>query len=374
MNRVRIKKFLLLALVAAGIGGSSVSLGDEIAETTAWPRLPERAGPVDLPAQEWPLRPGPRQIRVLVHYPAGVRSSVKPSTGVMLSLHNWGGTDCGGTADPGTLARRLDVVALCVNYLQSGKQDAVDGPEPYDFGYLQALDALRALAWTCRELRESQVPFAAGRLYCAGASGGGNVTLMAQKLAPRTFACVVDMCGMKKLSDDIAFNLPGGSGLNARYVREPGHPYSLSADHQELRFLGNRKHLAVQQAIGSTARIVTIHGRQDSTCPFPDAEEMVDAMRAEGLPVEPHFIGPEDLDGKVFTSAGHPLGDRTEILLRKAGKYMLPNAPEALERTGPSDFDRREPIRYPTTNGDFVVDYSNGWPEGRFEPAPARPK
>lgn len=30
---------------------------------------------------------------------------------------------------------------------------------------------------------------------------------MANKLVPRTFACVVDMCGMKKLSDDVAFDL-----------------------------------------------------------------------------------------------------------------------------------------------------------------------
>ena len=39
------------------------------------------------------------------------------------------------------------VVALCVNYLQSGRKEAINGQEPYDFGYLQALDALRALYW-----------------------------------------------------------------------------------------------------------------------------------------------------------------------------------------------------------------------------------
>jgi hypothetical protein len=178
------------------------------------------------------------------------------------------------------------------------------------------------------------------------------------------------MCGMKKLSDDLAFNLPGGSGLNARYVREPGHPYSLTPDQQELRFLGNRQHLAVQRSLGPTARIVTIHGREDTTCPFEDAVEMVDAMKAEGVPVEPHFIGPEDLDGEVFTSAGHPLGNRTEIVLRTAGKYLSPDGPETLTRQGPSDFDRRQSVRYPTSNGSFVIDYANGFPEARFESAP----
>jgi hypothetical protein len=36
---------------------------------------------------------------------------------LMLTLHNWGGSDCAGTADPRALADRLNVVALCVNYL-----------------------------------------------------------------------------------------------------------------------------------------------------------------------------------------------------------------------------------------------------------------
>jgi hypothetical protein len=73
-----------------------------------------------------------------------VLKNVNASTGLMLTLHNWGGSGCAGTADPVALAQRYNVVALCVDYLQSGKQAAIDDPEPYDFGYLQALDALRA--------------------------------------------------------------------------------------------------------------------------------------------------------------------------------------------------------------------------------------
>ena len=39
----------------------------------------------------------------------------------------------------------FDVVAIGVDYLQSGRQASIEDPEPYDFGWLQALDALRAL-------------------------------------------------------------------------------------------------------------------------------------------------------------------------------------------------------------------------------------
>ena len=172
-----------------------------------------------IPAQDWPLRPGPRQVRVLVHYPDGTRSSVGPRTGIFLTLHNWGGTDCAGTASPQVLAKEVNVVALGVNYLQSGPEDSIKGPEPYDFGWLQGLDALRALWLVCHELDSAKQPFARGRLFATGGSGGGNVTLMANKLAPRTFTCIVDMCGMKKLSDALAYNLPAADGLNARYSR-----------------------------------------------------------------------------------------------------------------------------------------------------------
>ena len=74
------------------------------------------------------------------------------------------------------------------------------------------------------------MPFASGRIYATGGSGGGNVSLMANKLAPRTFACTIDLCGMKKLSDDIAYNLPGGSGLDARWSRDPKSSNYLSPD------------------------------------------------------------------------------------------------------------------------------------------------
>lgn len=361
---------LLLCLMAVSSGfwpGSSLLAQDN------WPALPAMDAAIEVPAQEWPLRPGPRTVRVLVHYPQGTLESVTPQTGLMLTLHNWGGTDCVGTADPRELARELNVVAVCVNYLQSGRADSIEAPEPYDFGYLQALDALRAL-WCVRNgLLQQSVPFADDRVYCTGGSGGGNVTLMANKLAPRTFACVIDMCGMKKLSDDIAFNLPGGSSLNARWSRDPDSPHYLSPAAQELRFVAHPAHLQEMRRLQATSRIITIHGTEDSTCPFADAQEMVQGLQQAGLAVEPHFITAADLDGKVFTSAGHALGNRTQIVLTVAGRYLRPDSPEALRRNGPSDFARQAAIRYAATGGTWVIDYVAGYPVGRFEPAAAGP-
>ncbi|MCE9527399.1 MAG: DUF2920 family protein [Planctomycetales bacterium] len=340
----------------------------------AWPELPAANGAVFIPAQEWPQRPGPRQVKVLVHFPGGKLENVKAETGIMLSLHNWGGEDCIGTADPQTLADKFNVVALCVNYLQSGKKDSIDGPEPYDCGYLQALDALRAVWFVRNGLTTKKIPFSAGRVYTTGGSGGGNVSLMAGKLAPRTFACIVDLCGMKKLSADIAFHLPGGSDLDARWSRDPKSKDYLTPDEQDIRFAAHPRHLTLMNQLGNSCKTIVVHGVSDTTCPFADAQELMENLKVAGLDVEPHCIFAKDLDGEVFTSSGHSLGNRTKIVLQVAGKYLTPGSPNLLVRRGNTDFDLRdELVRYQTPSGEFVISYAAGFPVGRFEPRAPSP-
>lgn len=337
----------------------------------AAPPLPEKMGAVSIPAQEWPLKPGPREITVYTRYPgAGAQlAGVRPSTGLMLSLHNWGGTGSGGSADPGVLSNTYDVIAISVDYLQSGKQASINDPEPYDYGWLQALDALRALHYVFDGLKQRGIAFDSRRIFTTGGSGGGNVSLMANKLAPRTFTAVIDMCGMKKLSDEIAFNLPGGSSLDARYVRDPSHAYCLSSDAQAIRFVANPPHLATMKRIGATAKIISVHGSEDTTCPFADAEECAANMRTAGLDFTFVPVTKEMLDGKVFSNTGHSLGNRTLIVDQVAGKYLTPKSPDALHRNGATDFERKEEIRYQTAGGAWIVNYDQGYPVGRFEPA-----
>ena len=340
------------------------------ASAESWPDLPIKNGSVEIPAQEWRHRPGPRTVRVSVHYPKGTLASVDSKTGLMLTLHNWGGTDCAGTASPTALASRLNVVAICVNYLQSGRADSINGPEPYDHGYLQALDSLRALFFVYDGLKKSEHPFDRGRIFATGGSGGGNVTQMCNKLAPRTFACVIDMCGMAKLSDDIAFDDPGGSGLNARWSREKSSPNYLSPAHQEIRFVGKPEHLAVMKRLRNPTKIVVVHGRDDRTCPFEDKVELVENMKAAGLDVEPHFLSKQDLDGKIFTSTGHALGNRTEIVFKVAEQYLAPERKKTSRRVRkPNDFERRDSFGFPVTDGEFVISYSRGFPVGHFVPS-----
>lgn len=330
-----------------------------------WPTLPAENGSAVLPAQDWKFQDGPRSITAYVYYPGKALANVNEKTGLFLSLHNWGGTNSAGTADPQFLADRYNVVAICVDYLQSGKYDAATDP-PYDFGYLQGLDTLRGLYWVFHGLKESGHAFNDSRLYATGGSGGGNVTEMANKLAPRTFAAIIDMCGMAKLSNDIAFDVPGGSKLNAGYSRDPSSPRYLSPDAQALRDLGNPVHLRQMVGYGQRTRIFVVHGTGDGVCTFADKRQMVHQMRAAGMPVNALFLEEKHLDGVVFKSTGHSLGDRTMIVAYMADPELLPDSPDRVERPGPCDFERGDAICYTTPNGCWEISYAAGYPVGRF--------
>lgn len=349
--------------IAVGLAAVFVVASAAHAET--WPALPPENGTIAVPAQEWPRAPGPREVKAYVYYPGGELRNVTARTGLMLSLHNWGGTHATGAPDPRQLADRFNVVAICVDYLQSGQWKLTGAP--YDFGYFQALDALRALYAVDSGLERLGKPFNRGRIFSTGGSGGGNVTLMANKLAPRTFTAIIDLCGMAKLSDDIAFGLPGRTTLNAGYSRDPASPDYLSPDDQEIRFVGNPAHLKVMKRLGNRAKIIIVHGVDDASCPVSDAREMAANMHQAGLDVEPHFITKADLDGEAVKTTGHALGDRTRIVIRFAARYLSPDSPEALVRRTRGDFDRRDEIRYPTTGGCFVISYEKGYPFGQFE-------
>ncbi|MBX3180825.1 MAG: DUF2920 family protein [Candidatus Hydrogenedentes bacterium] len=338
------------------------------ADDRAWPSLPETNATAALPAQDWAFQEGPRAITAYVYYPGGSLANVNEQTGLFLSLHNWGGTGARGTADPEFLANRYNVVAICVDYLQSGKYDNPTMP-PYDFGYLQALDAIRALYWVFDGLKQGGHAFHAGRVYATGGSGGGNVSQMANKLAPRTFAAIVDMCGMAKLSDDIAFGIEGGSSLNAGYSQDPESPEYLTPDAQALRDLGNPVHLKQMVDWGQETMIFVVHGTADDVCPFEDKRAVVRNMVAAGMPVTALFLEDAHLDGEVFKSTGHSLGDRTRIVAHMADAQLRPDSPDAAVRQGATDFERRETLCYTTPNGCWEISYAAGYPVGRFVPS-----
>jgi len=307
-------------------------------------------------AQEWPFQPGERKVRMFVQEPA---AGITANTGLMLVLHNWGGV----YNSPEylkwckTFADRFNVVAMSVNYLQSGP-GSWSSEKPYDHGYLQAMDCLRALHTVWKQLKDKGVAFNEHRVYSMGGSGGGNVTEMVMKLAPRTFACGVDICGMPGLTDAIAYGTGEGTSLNAGYGKDPAKPNYLTPDMQEIRDFGNLAHCKLLHAANPGLQIVIVHGTRDTTCPpIPKVEQYANMLRA-GLAVDGHFLTEADVDGTVITTTGHPVGNRELVVIKYADVYMKEDGKLKKATAGPSDFTRGGTFEYPTSGGKFVIDFA----------------
>ena len=360
----------VLKVPSAGAGLILLALTDITGGATA---LPEPAVASPLPedsafaAQPWPFHPGPRTVNMYVAAPA---AGITAHTGIMLCLHNWGGR-YNQTTYKGwcrAFAERYNVIAISVNYLQSGGgEPTIPGVKPYDHGYLQAMDCLRAIYHVRQRLKAAGIAFHPHRCYAMGGSGGGNVSLMVNKFAPHTFACVVDICGMPGLTDGIAYGTGEyGSHLNAGYSKDPASPAYLSPDMQEIRNPGLPAHLAIQYKANPNNKVVIVHGLDDRSCPVVHAITMFRNMVAAGFHPDGHFLTERDVDGTIITTTGHRVGNREKVTEKFADDYLLESGRLAATVAGPDDFERKSLVVYPTRGGRTIIDFS-GPPTIRFE-------
>ena len=320
--------------------------------------MPEVKKLIRVPGQEYRFQPGKREFEVYVKYPA---KGINSNTGFMLVSHNWGGTWKYTQPWCDLLSDRFNLICLSVNYLQSGeaKHDKV----PYDHGLLQAMDCLRALYVVQQELDSKNIKFNRQRFYAAGASGGGNVSLMVNKLAPSTFGCIVDLCGMPGLTNDIAF---GVGKLNAGYSKDPASPKYLTAAMQEIRDPGNPAHLKMIKKLNPNNKVVIVHGLDDRSCNPADKMLIASAMVRAGFRPDTHFLTANDVDGKIVRDTRHSIGNRPEVISKFGFNYLAENGKFAAVISGKNDFDARHEVVYPVTGGKYIISFKD-MPTIRFE-------
>ncbi len=299
--------------------------------------------------QEYRFRPGAREVEYYIHVPC---QGISANTGLMLLLHNWGGTWKMTAPLCDQLSDRFNLICLSVNYLQSGesKHDEV----PYDHGLLQAMDCLRALYEVQRNLDAAKISFNRRRIYAAGASGGGNVSLMVNKLAPSTFGCVIDLCGMPGLTNDIAFGI---GSLDAGYSKDPASPKYLTPAMQEIRDPGNPAHLLIQKNANPDNQVVIVHGLDDTSCNPADKMLIASNMVRMGFRPATHFLTKADVDGTLITTTGHAIGNRPEIIAKFGGAYIGEEGPLVKLIPDKSDLDARRKVVYPVTGGRYVISF-----------------
>jgi dipeptidyl aminopeptidase/acylaminoacyl peptidase len=116
---------------------------------------------------------------------------------------------------------------------------------------------------------------ARGRLACAGRSYGGYLTLASLVFHPDLFAAGVDVCGMVDFHTFYANTEPW---IAVAAYSEYGHP---ERDAELLRSLS-----PIHRFDALRAPVLVVHGETDSNVPLEEAEQVVAAARARGVPVE----------------------------------------------------------------------------------------
>ncbi|MBR2642067.1 MAG: prolyl oligopeptidase family serine peptidase [Lentisphaeria bacterium] len=307
--------------------------------------------------QEYFRMPGERTVEMYSSFP---EQGTNENTGIMLVLHNWGGTWEFSAPWCKVLSEKFNLICISVNYLQSGWRL---GDMTYDFGVLQAGDCLRALYWMREYLKKNNIPFHPRRTFSGGASRGGNVSQMVNKFAPRTFGCIVDLCGMSGLTDDMAF---GNGILNAGYSRDPEDPAYRSPAMQEIRDLGNPEHLQLQYQANPENKVVIIHGMDDDYCPCAAKIRVFRNMVQAGFYPDGTFVTPAMVDGIILTGTGHAVGDRPYVIAKYGQPYLSEQGQYAKILQKPDDLELKHIVEYPVTGGTYRIDFSEGPATIRF--------
>jgi dipeptidyl aminopeptidase/acylaminoacyl peptidase len=174
------------------------------------------------------------------------------------------------------------------------------------------MDSVADLAYAARWLGE-QPGIDAGRLVIYGASYGGFMVLSSLTTYPELWAAGVDIVG---ISNFVTF-LENTSAYR-RPHRESEYG-SLAENRDFLESISPLNHVDKIQA-----PLMVIHGANDPRVPLSEAQQLVDAVRAHGVPVE--FL--------VFEDEGHGINKLANKLVMYPAviNFLAGNRPEHLPR------------------------------------------
>ncbi len=261
---------------------------------------------------------------------------------MVLSVHGgpWGRDAYGFNTEHQLFANR-GYATLSVNFRAStgfGKAFVAAGDR--EWGRKMHDDLLDGVAWAVAE--GIAIP---DRVAISGGSYGGYATLAALAFTPDAFACGVDIVGPSNLETLLETIPPYWASIFEVFTRAIGDP--RTEEGQALL----RERSPLYAAANISRPLLIAQGANDPRVKQAESDQIVEAMRANGLPVtyllfpdEGHgFARPEN--GLAFAAAGEgfltaclggrqePIGDAFEgsSLTVLEGAEHVPGLPEALE-------------------------------------------
>jgi dipeptidyl aminopeptidase/acylaminoacyl peptidase len=247
----------------------------------------------------------------------------------MVLLHGWGGDYHQYDSYCQDWRNRYNCFMLQVNYRGSSQ-----ATQPYDFGKYQAIDVLRAIHWVRRHY-----PVNDQRIIGWGGSGGGNVILQCAKMAPHTFALVIECAGITHPTNAADMQAgwdrpdrPGGwQGTALGGTKEYPEPERLIRDPLYHASLINTKVYIFHPDLDTTVGVQ--HGIQMARALRQAGREVVFEIVEGGDHGFSHALDPHERDRKTCTE-------------HYAAEDMLQRRTD-----GVTDFERRQPVVLPVNDG-----------------------
>jgi len=264
-------------------------------------------------------------IGINLHFP----DQPNENTGLMVMLHGWGGDYHQYDSYCADWRNRFNCIMLQANY-----RGSFHASQPYDFGKYQAIDVLRSMHWVL-----TNCPVNRRRIIGWGGSGGGNVILQCGKMAPHTFALIIECAGITHPTSAADMKAgwdrpdrPGGwQGTALGGTKEYSEPERLIRD-------------PIHHAALFNTKVYVFHPDLDTTVGIQHGIEMAYALRQAGKDVVFEIIEGGD---HGFAGALDPREhDRKTCTETYAADDILSRGTD-----GATDFDRKQPVILPVNDG-----------------------
>ena len=194
------------------------------------------------------------------------------------------------------------------------------GGEYQNFGVLQAMDHLAVLG----DLLARGPAFDRQRIIAFGSSHGGYIAHLMAKLAPSTFAAVIDNSAYAQppihylgagRGAEYTCSVGGTLQLHCRTLSgwsfdERGAPNFYGRDNDVLRDAAHPPHLEAMRAAaqGDPTQYLMVISAEDHISPPEAKRRQAAALRQAGFDARLELIGPDQIDGVVFKAPVHGLG------------------------------------------------------------------
>lgn len=167
-----------------------------------------------------------------------------------------------------------------------------------EMGLWQAMDNLMAVKVLLDVLLENGIHVCRYRMFIFGQSHGAYLAYLCNFLAPGLFTGIIENSAYLFpyfLNQDREVTKVGSVLTLRKIYHYLIADQDIDADSYDLRKL--------YQSFQNQSRIISYHGAEDAMIPILEKKEFLSQIQGVSL----HIVAEEDIDGKMFRSAGHSL-------------------------------------------------------------------